>query len=183
LQLCSPWRRILPTFSQDSWFWSWLITALIHAVKTKTTTFSLSVACRKPLLPLRRCIFVVDAASAGRELPAKGGGVGLARKIGFDLALSILAFERSDPLLIALDADTLVMPDYLPSLVSHFQMAAAGGAVIPFCHQGGSSPRHDRAIRRYELFLRSYVLGLSRADSPYAFHTVGSAMACTAGRM
>ncbi|HKZ17320.1 MAG TPA: glycosyltransferase family A protein [Geobacteraceae bacterium] len=131
------------------------------------------------LAPMR--LAWVDAASAGRELPAKGGGVGLARKIGFDLALSLLAFERSDPLLIALDADTLVRPDYLPSLVSHFQMAAAGGAVIPFCHQGGSSPRHDRAIRRYELFLRSYVLGLSRADSPYAFHTVGSAMACTAG--
>ncbi|MHC1697707.1 MAG: hypothetical protein AB9919_06550 [Geobacteraceae bacterium] len=28
--------------------------------------------------------------------------------------------------------------------------------------------------------MRAYVLGLSRAGSPYAFHTVGSAMACTA---
>jgi hypothetical protein len=36
------------------------------------------------------------------------------------------------------------------------------------------------AILRYELYLRSYVLGLSSAGSPYAFHTVGSAMACTA---
>jgi hypothetical protein len=36
------------------------------------------------------------------------------------------------------------------------------------------------AIRRYELFLRVYVLGLCQAGSPYAFHTVGSAMACLA---
>jgi hypothetical protein len=122
----------------------------------------------------------VDAASKGSELPAKGGGVGLARKIGFDLALTVLNFEQRDPLLISLDADTLVRSDYLPSLVNHFREKPAGGAAIPFCHREGISPRHDRAIRRYELFLRCYVLGLSRADSPYAFHTVGSAMACTA---
>ena len=42
-------------------------------------------------------------------------------------------------------------------------------------------PEHRDAIRRYELFLRCYVLGLSLAGSPYAFHTVGSAMACSAG--
>jgi len=122
----------------------------------------------------------VDAASKGLELPAKGG-VGLARKIGFDLALTRLNYRQADPLLISLDADTLVRPDYLPSLRRHFQGAKVPGAVIPFCHQRGPTPEQDRAIRRYELFLRAYVLGLSRAGSPYAFHTVGSAMACRAG--
>jgi hypothetical protein len=122
----------------------------------------------------------VDAASEGLELPAKGG-VGLARKIGFDLALTRLHYRQVDPLLISLDADTLVRPDYLPSLMRHFQGARVPGAVIPFCHQPGPTPEQDRAIRRYELFLRAYVLGLSRAGSPYAFHTVGSAMACRAG--
>ena len=131
------------------------------------------------LAPLR--LAWVDAASPGMELPAQGGGVGLARKIGFDLSLTRLAYENSDPLLVALDADTLVRPDYLSALVGHFRKTAAGGAVIPFCHQDGGSARHNRAILRYELFLRCYVLGLSRAGSPYAFHTVGSAMACTAG--
>jgi hypothetical protein len=33
---------------------------------------------------------------------------------------------------------------------------------------------------RYELFLRGCVLGLALAGSPYAFHSVGSAMACRA---
>ena len=122
----------------------------------------------------------VDAASKGLELPAKGGGVGMARKIGFDLSLPRLRFGPSTPLLVSLDADTFVRPDYLPALMRHSQGTKVPGAVIPFCHRPGSSPEQDEAIRRYELFLRVYVLGLSRACSPYAFHTVGSAMGCLA---
>jgi len=122
----------------------------------------------------------VDAASPGLELPAKGGGVGLARRIGLDLALTRLQTHGHDPILVCLDADTLVRPDYLPALIRHFHGSACGGAVIPFLHQQGLSPQSDRAILRYELFLRCYVLGLSLAASPYAFHSVGSAMACRA---
>jgi hypothetical protein len=122
----------------------------------------------------------VDAASPGLELPAKSGGVGMARKIGLDLALTRLNYWETPPILISLDADTLCRPDYLPAILTHFQKRTAYGAVIPFCHQPGATPEEDQAIRRYELFLRAYVLGLSRAGSPYGFHTVGSAMACTA---
>ncbi len=121
----------------------------------------------------------VDAASPGVELPEQAGGVGLARKIGFDLALTRLDYHRNSPLLISLDADTLVRPNYLSVLTDHFRIHSAGGAVIPFCHQKGATPEEDMAIKRYELFLRAYVLGLNLAGSPYAFHTIGSAMACT----
>lgn len=122
----------------------------------------------------------IDAASPGLELPSKGGGVGLARRIGLDLALSRLHSNGHDPILVCLDADTLVRPDYLPALIRHFGQSRCGAAVIPFLHQQGLSPQADRAIMRYELFLRCYVLGLSLAGSPYAFHSVGSAMACRA---
>ena len=118
----------------------------------------------------------VDAASPGRELPTRGGGVGMARKVGFDLALTRLDWSAR-PVLAALDADTLVRPDYLPALFDHFGKARAGGAVIPFRHQPGATEAEQGAIERYELFLRHYVLGLALAGSPYAFHTVGSAMA------
>jgi hypothetical protein len=121
----------------------------------------------------------IDAASPELELPNKGGGVGLARKIGLDLALTRLDHDTSPSLLVCLDADTLVEPSYLPALVRHFRRTAAGGATIPFRHQPGASSEEQRAIDRYELFLRHYVLGLRFARSPYAFHTVGSAMACT----
>jgi hypothetical protein len=121
----------------------------------------------------------VDAASAGNELPVKQG-VGLARKIGLDLALPHLEYAAGDPLLVCLDADTLVRPDYLEAITAHFAAATAGGASIPYRHRPAADPLGQAAIDRYELFLRAYVLGLGQAGSPYAFHTVGSAMACRA---
>jgi len=137
------------------------------------------LATRDPSLNCLQLAWV-DASTRGLELPPKKGGVGLSRKIGFDLALTRLNYGSPSSLLVSLDADTLVRPDYLTALIRHFQEAKGQGAVIPFCHQPGSTPDQDGAIRRYELFLRAYVLGLSRAGSPYAFHTVGSAMACSA---
>lgn len=125
--------------------------------------------------PLR--LALVDAAGDGLELPANTGGVGLARRIGMDLALPRLA---ADGIMVCLDADTLVEPGYLRAISDHFAASGAGGAVIPFCHQPGATPAEERAITLYELFLRHFVLGLDKAGSPYAFHSVGSAMACTA---
>lgn len=122
----------------------------------------------------------VDAATPGFELPLRDGGVGLARKIGFDLALTHLDHRSPSPLLVSLDADTLVRPDYLSALRRHFAAAAQGAAVLPFCHQPGACAASQQAIDRYELYLRHYVLGLFLARSPYAFHTLGSAIACRA---
>jgi hypothetical protein len=97
-----------------------------------------------------------------------------------DLALTRLNITTADPLLICLDGDTIVRPDYLPAIVEHFSDSPAGGAAIPYRHQRGVTPDAERLISRYELFLRGYILGLELAGSPYAFHSVGSAMACRA---
>ena len=123
---------------------------------------------------------IVDAASPGMELPLKDGGVGLARKLGHDLLLPFLDFSCADPVIVSLDADTLVQPGYGGAIMHHFRTAAAGGAVIPFEHLQATGKPESRAIERYELFLRCYVAGLAYAGSPYAFQTVGSAMACRA---
>ena len=136
------------------------------------------LAAAAPRLPFP--LGIVDAASPGLELPLKDGGVGLARKIGHDLLLPHLDFAATDPLLVSLDADTLVEPGYAGAIRNHFAVATAGGAVIPFAHRPGNDEPEERAIERYELFLRCYVAGLAHAGSPYAFHTVGSAMACRA---
>ena len=48
-----------------------------------------------PASPLR--LVWVDAAGPGRELPAKSAGVGLARKLGFDLALTRLKTQSGCP--------------------------------------------------------------------------------------
>ncbi len=125
------------------------------------------------------CLAWVDAASTGSEVPAKQAGVGFARKLGMDLALSRLNWAE-EPLLVCLDADTLVEPRYLQSIVAHFSRSALGAAVLPFRHQSSADATQQSAIERYELFLRSYVYGLHLAGSPYAFNTVGSAIACRA---
>ncbi|MCK4623110.1 MAG: hypothetical protein KAT62_12945 [Desulfuromonadales bacterium] len=120
----------------------------------------------------------VDASSAGLELPAKEG-VGLARKIGFDLSLSFLDWTKQ-PLLISLDADTLVDQNYLPVIFEHFRRSQKGGVVVPFRHQSALCSQQEAAIRHYELYLRSYVFGLQQAGSPYVYHSIGSTIACRA---
>ena len=118
----------------------------------------------------------VDATNAGRELPAKQGGVGMARKIGCDLILPLLAQGGQ---LIHLDADTIVDSNYMAAIAASFHNVSFGGAVIPYCHQSSTNADHHYAITLYELYLRSHVLGLQHAGSPYAYHTIGSTMVST----
>ncbi len=126
-----------------------------------------------------------DAASPGRELPA-GYGVGLARKLGADTALAAL-LETEAPqtaaadqrLLFHLDADTRVEANYFAAVRQAIGEQQAGAGVIAFRHAPHPEPAVQRAIALYELWMRCYVLGLRRAGSPYAFHTVGSTMVST----
>ncbi|MCW8892215.1 MAG: hypothetical protein OQL18_02720, partial [Deltaproteobacteria bacterium] len=120
----------------------------------------------------------IDASSPTFELPTKEG-VGLARKIGFDLALQFMDWSKST-FFISLDADTLVDQNYLPAIFKYFQKAVKGGVVLPFRHQLGETREQEAAIRDYELYLRSYLFGLQQAGSPYAYHAIGSAFACRA---
>lgn len=122
----------------------------------------------------------IDAASAGRELAPGDGGVGVARKIGLDLALRRFDYVRTPPVLVCLDADTLVQSNYLAAIRQHFATASAGGAVIPFCHRRGADSAGQAAIDLYELYLRHHLLGLTLARSPYAWHTIGSTVAVRA---
>ena len=147
-----------------------------------------------PLLPVveARCDFeriirsdlrfgFVDASSPGLEIPERDGGVGAARKIGMDAALTL--FEREGlhrGEIFCLDADTLVEPNYLEALRRHFHDTRDPAAVVKYAHQNPLEYRLHTAICRYEIFLRAYVIGLSFAGSPYAFHSIGSTMACTA---
>jgi hypothetical protein len=122
---------------------------------------------------------IIAGDMEGFEIPDRDG-VGLARKIGLDRALSVLDMDRGHPsFLVCLDADSRVDPGYLSAAGAFFARGDAPGAVIEFAHQEAEDPVLQEAILRYELFLRAYVLGLRWAGSPYAFHTVGSTIACT----
>ncbi len=123
---------------------------------------------------------VLDAASPGREMPVRAGGVGLARRMGMDSALRCLDRGMSGPqCLFCLDADTLVEANYLSEAARFFHSGRWAAATVDFAHRIDSKdPLEEEAIRRYEIYLRYYQLGLSYAGSPYAFFTIGSTMVC-----
>jgi hypothetical protein len=120
-------------------------------------------------------VLLVDRFRAGRRL-APGQGVGLARKIGCDLALALRAGGRlGSPWIHTTDADAELPPGYFEAL----PRGDAAGLVYPFWHETSPSLTGE-ALAIYEISLRYYVLGLRAAGSPYAFHTLGSAMAADA---
>jgi len=123
----------------------------------------------------------IDASSADAEIPDRDGGVGTARKIGMDAALAVLSGRGpGGGVICCLDADTLVMENYLAAVYAHFSKTDDPAAVAGYAHQKPADPGLLAASCCYEIFLRAYVMGLAFAGSPYAFHAIGSTMSCTA---
>jgi hypothetical protein len=149
-----------------------------------STQFSAPVGKREDLIKINGGALrlgYIDASSPGREIPEGDGGVGTARKIGMDAALALLEVEGDGRgVIVCLDADTLVQENYLAAVNGHFSDSRDVAAVVRYAHQMPADPRLMAAICRYEIFLRAYVIGLSFAGSPYAFHSIGSTMSCTA---
>jgi hypothetical protein len=120
----------------------------------------------------------VDAASSGLELSLKHAGVGLARKIGMDLALPHLTSPQS--LLFCTDADTQVSPDYLSKVKQIFKSQNTSAAVIGFSHLKSQDSAINDAIGQYEKFLKTTAEKMQRAGSPYGYVSMGSTIVCTA---
>jgi hypothetical protein len=115
-----------------------------------------------------------------------GWGVGLARKTGMDEAVRRFdSISDPDGLIVNLDADCLVDPNYFVSLFEAFSgIKQRNACSIYFEHplSGDDFPSGIyRYITLYELHLRYYYQGLAYAQFPYVFHTVGSAIAVRAG--
>jgi hypothetical protein len=124
-------------------------------------------------------IGLVDASTPGNEMPDKTGGVGLARKIGMDLALTTFDYISSNKkILVCLDADCAVDENYFKEIYGNFNQHNFSAAYVSFEHKIADESENSLAIICYEIFLRYYILGLMFADSPYAFHTIGSTMIC-----
>ena len=126
-------------------------------------------------------IGLVDISTCGKQMPLKDGGVGLARKIGLDLALESFDYnELSKNILVCLDADCTVENNYITEIYNYFNNNSCSAAYVQFEHLLENDKENNLAIICYEIFLRYYVLGLRIAKSTYASHTIGSTMACDA---
>jgi len=136
-----------------------------------------------------RDVLLVDRFSEGHQLPLKGG-VGHARKIGADLAGSLIHHKRIRSRWIhCTDADVQLPPTYF-TCSNALRNSPVGPdskravLIYPFQHgtqqDNAESNKVILATKLYELSLRYYVAGLRFARSPYAFHTIGSTMAVSA---
>lgn len=120
---------------------------------------------------------LIDRSSPGYGWTGKQHGVGMARKVLMD---DITQTASNEDLIISLDADTLLPPEYLESIKKAFKTnPAALGLSAPYYHPLTGDSDLDRAILRYEIYMRHYLLNLLRINSPYAFSALGSALAVT----
>ena len=122
----------------------------------------------------RGWLVTIDRRGA-RALPEQQG-VGLARKIGFDLAFAV-AVQGKGPIayLHGTDADVVLPEDYFAA--ADRPNDDADTLIHPFVHRVEADV--GGAIWAYEASLRYYVLGLRYAGSRYAFHTIGSLISMT----
>jgi hypothetical protein len=115
---------------------------------------------------------IIDRVSV--PLPHRQG-VGLARKIGADVALALIAAGRvARPWIYFSDADARLPADYFAA-----EPPGTGSLLFGFRHRS-DNPQLQRRATLYELHLRYYAWQLRQAGSTYAFVTLGSTMAVAA---
>jgi glycosyltransferase involved in cell wall biosynthesis len=118
---------------------------------------------------------IIDKSSRGKGWTGKKTGVGWARKTTMD---KIAKEAKDTDILLCLDADTTFHTGYLQSILDTFSKNPEAVALsVPYYHKLTGNREADRAILRYEIYMRYYVLNLWRIKSPYNFTAIGSAMA------
>ncbi len=106
-------------------------------------------------------------------------GVGLARKIAADLALSLFHQKKlSSRWILSTDADVELPSNYFSALQSLANNTVA--ACYNFYHHC-QDDKINQANVQYEQALRYYVAGLKFAGSSYAYFTIGSTIAIDCG--
>ena len=121
-------------------------------------------------------VIVVDRVSAPWRLNPKQG-VGLARKIGTDLALALIEQGRiHSPWILQTDADVALPPTYTDLVHEASQQILSGVKIFPHTHFSDDPTLHF-AARLYDQHMDYYVAGLSAAGSSYAHHSLGSTIA------
>lgn len=109
-------------------------------------------------------------------MKGKHAGVGTARKLLMDTAFCRFQQLGLNGVIVNLDADTIVDQNYFTEISAFFSETDSDAASIFFEHRL-KEDESDDAIIQYELHLR-YFLNMQRLIClPYAFQTIGSAMA------
>lgn len=142
-------------------------------------TLSICENNRRTLEALRahptKKIKIIDRSSPGSGWQGKDHGVGMARKVLMD---SISEVAGENDLIVSMDADTFYPEGYLASVVRQFRRYPQAVALSnPYYHRLSGDEGLDRAMLRYEIYMRHYAINLWRIGSPYSFTALGSAIA------
>lgn len=122
-------------------------------------------------------IILVDKTQAKNQIP-RSKGVGLARKIGCDIA-SLLIFESSVicPLIYSSDADAHLPSNYFLNSAATCQNSdQLSGIVFNFEHINDGS-KTAYATQLYERCIKYYAQQVKNAGSKYGFCSLGSCLA------
>lgn len=115
---------------------------------------------------------------------ARHAGAGMARKIGMDEAIRRFnAVNRPNGVIISLDADCLVSPNYLRKIESVFsEDKSCFAATINFKHriEEMEDTKQKLGIKLYEDYLHYYKQASEFAGFPNSIYTIGSAFAVRA---
>jgi Glycosyltransferase like family 2 len=118
-------------------------------------------------------------------LPPKHAGVGLTRKIGMDEAVHRFALaDNPRGIIVSLDADAECDGNYLRALEQYFEAHRKRDScslAFEFRAAADADALATEAIACIELAERMLVAGLRKCGHPYAFHTLGAAMAVRVG--
>lgn len=118
-------------------------------------------------------LLVVDRCIEGSAIPVKQG-VGLARKIGADIACALIHQGNiNSPWIHNSDGDAHLADDYFSS-TRQLDLKKHAAAYYPFKHVFINDCISQLPTKMYEFSLQYYVEALRWAGSHYAHHTIGS---------
>jgi hypothetical protein len=122
-------------------------------------------------------LHIIDRSSPGKGWEEGKLGVGWARKTIMD---GINSFAHTDDIILSMDADTVFDEKYLESVHRLFMLNPHAMALAnPYYHPLTGDEVIDRAVLRYEIYMRYYALNMRLTGTPYCFSPLGSAMAAT----
>lgn len=118
---------------------------------------------------------IIDKSSKGNGWLPEKHGIGIARKTIMDF---IVSSAHPNDIIISMDADTVFQSSYFASVIENFRLNPEISAIsIPYYHELTSDEILNRAMLRYEIYMRAYAINMWRIENPYCFSALGSAMA------
>lgn len=120
-------------------------------------------------------IQIIDKSSPGKGWTLKAHGIGVARKFLMDYISEI---AQPNDIIISMDADTVFDQKYFASVAENLLLNPAASAIsIPYYHRLTFNQELDRAMLRYEIYMRAFAINMWRIRNPYSFTALGSAIA------